>query len=738
MRVTAMITSRICLASFLWASPFLLTVQGQQPVPNAIESDDPSASFIKVACDPATPQELRAFKERQMLRRASYLEQTIVAMKGDAAANARAYTAEDQRDLNTTLQQLGAELAQVRTYNANGCGSVVFTQATNHGNNAPEQTSMPRPSNVQSPAALPLAKPVIAKTASPSKIALVILPVNANRANVAVRSSAPTTLDAAPRLLETSTNASIAPPPSTEPCSTTKIVSNRAAPALNQQIDPGTPVVSGKLDPSAKGALIRICVDDKETTRTKVDDNGSFAVAIPGPLSSGQTIVAQEITSGDASPETYGLRSSPVAVGTGIQCSVNGQGGSGSAPTLDPVEVGDKTISGKVDKATSGTVRICVDGKETAIASLNTDGKFKASLDSALTTGQTVTAQSITPANAAVAAGAGTPTQATQPEIYGPFSSSEFVGEGSVSAFDFGRARTYLSFGGIVSQDQAQFSKLSAYLNFNADYTWYLQKYRQKWHWYVPKQFNNLFDARLTTLPVTSCPQAQPGTTSTQCSSTNFDTFNTATKAALIQLGVYFPYYFKWSSWQWRQKESDGSDKSHRYALFFAPLAKGGFQTLLQPPQSSPTSTTTATPGQSSTATTINGQTFFHYIAPGARIGLFKFHDEHKTSLAPDVITYLDITYGKYENFAQPVGASTTKFTHPYRIGMEGRFMVPKMPAFIGFDSNTRVGNSPGDLRFLVGTTFDMGCLIQKIGLNPGVAGCDPKSTGNTATPPSP
>ena len=61
---------------------------------------------------------------------------------------------------------------------------------------------------------------------------------------------------------------------------------------------------------------------------------------------------------------------------------------------------------------------------------------------------------------------------------------------------------------------------------------------------------------------------------------------------------------------------------------------------------------------------------------------------------------------------------------------MEGRFRIPNLPFMIGFDSNTRTGNSPGDLRFLFGTTFDLPCLYKKLklsGTTDQVAGCDSK-----------
>jgi len=99
------------------------------------------------------------------------------------------------------------------------------------------------------------------------------------------------------------------------------------------------------------------------------------------------------------------------------------------------------------------------------------------------------------------------------------------------------------------------------------------------------------------------------------------------------------------------------------------------------------------------------------------------------------VIAYLDVTQGQYENFVQV--KTDGRLTHPLRLGLEGRFNVPKIPIFVGFDSNTRVGNSQGDLRFLFGTAFDFGCLLQKVGVNFGAGANAGGSCDTTSKAPS-
>lgn len=439
-------------------------------------------------------------------------------------------------------------------------------------------------------------------------------------------------------------------------------------------------------------------------------------------LKPGDLLTVQAVTKDkDGNPSEYGPVSKPIPVG---KCSKSGTTGAGSTITLNTISSGN-VVGGKLDNGKSGTVRICIDDVEITRTDASSDGSFSVTLENAISQGQTVTAQQVASA------------KGVAPEVYGIVSDAALLSGSSV--FDFGRVRITMSGGAILSQNQNQFSQASGYLNFNTDSTWLMTgpwKVRKGARdWLIPKQLNTSFDARLTALPVTSCnsPSGSGNSTSGACSGLPAsDTFITTPKAALIAVHLYVPYYA--GPMTWRRYEDDGYN--HRYALFFAPLAVAGFQTLVQSAQNVSSSAGTAS-GQSTV--TLNGQTFFHFAAGGLRFGLYKFHDHdgNGASVAPDNPLYFDVTYGKYENFAVPSATVGGDPTHPLRIGMEGRFTVPKIPVFLGFDSNTRVGNSPGDLRFLFGTTFDVGCLLQKLGVsNPGIASCDPKpSAGASAAP---
>ncbi|HEV2298872.1 MAG TPA: hypothetical protein VGR72_10180 [Candidatus Acidoferrales bacterium] len=290
-----------------------------------------------------------------------------------------------------------------------------------------------------------------------------------------------------------------------------------------------------------------------------------------------------------------------------------------------------------------------------------------------------------------------------------------------VGQYNLGPTRAFFSAGVILSQDNNQFQNSAVFLSLNVDNMWLRSS-----SWDTdgvglrPKQANTFFDARLTTAPVASCTQNSTATGCVTSSSGLIDTFNASKKSALISGGLYLPYYGK--------VYADPDDPNHGYVLFLAPLVKGGFQTLVDSAQS----TTGAPGGAQTTVTTLNNQTFFHFFGVGARLGLYRIHKEKGQRIPPDPQIYLDIVGGKYENFPKTNPSTGAILDHPWRLGMEGRFRIPRVPfLMIGFDSNTRTGNSlgssKGDLRFLFGTSFDIGCVFQKF-LNTSVTqvqGCD-------------
>ena len=400
-------------------------------------------------------------------------------------------------------------------------------------------------------------------------------------------------------------------------------------------------------------------------------------------------------------------------------------------PCIDQPHEGDTQVTGQVildsgKKPKNTTVDVKVNStSEGAPETVNDDGTFSKTLKHAL--GQYDSIEAVQSGDKSGSTGT--------VQVTGPASTG--------SQFDFGRVRVIMSAGAIVSQDQGQFSKTSAYVDLNVDNTWFMGNPTVKgfgtkgWH----SQVNTGFGVRLTALPVAACNSSgTTGTSSSTCTASN-DTFVSTPKAALVLGSLYFPTYWRWSSWKRTEKSDSGNDMEHRYALYMAPLVKGGMQTLLQTVQNASNASSGTGTGAPS-VTTPNGQTFFHFYAVGARLGLFKFHDHEQTSgqgsVAPDSLLYLDVGGGKYENFPK-LNSQGQVVDHPWRLSMEGRFNLPKLPIFLGFNSNTHVANNQGELRFLFGTSFDVGCLLKKLGVNNGgIGSCDTETPSKPAAKSAP
>ncbi len=75
-------------------------------------------------------------------------------------------------------------------------------------------------------------------------------------------------------------------------------------------------------------------------------------------------------------------------------------------------------------------------------------------------------------------------------------------------------------------------------------------------------------------------------------------------------------------------------------------------------------------------------------------------------SEGPELINYLDITGGKWDNL-------TYAGSPRARVDIPGRFKIPFTPLYIGGEVN--VGDGPDDLRIFVGTRVDVGPLLAKL-----------------------
>jgi hypothetical protein len=222
----------------------------------------------------------------------------------------------------------------------------------------------------------------------------------------------------------------------------------------------------------------------------------------------------------------------------------------------------------------------------------------------------------------------------------------------------------------------------------------------------------------------------------------------TSQKVFRVGTGVYLPWIFGHSS------------GAHPDALFFAPLAKAGFDTVT----GAGVSTNVILPG--GTTGTLDFQTAYKFYAYGARLGNMSLSQSHNR--APLIEHYLDVTVGRYSNLqsyichhlkagavpphpvVEPTGTSCL-VDYPgafpagtqvvdsrkqlYRLDFEGLVRIPipatLIPFYIGFNANIAQHSwqaeyldhgyaPPDDIRILFGTKIDIGTLLSsfKLGAN--------------------
>jgi len=251
----------------------------------------------------------------------------------------------------------------------------------------------------------------------------------------------------------------------------------------------------------------------------------------------------------------------------------------------------------------------------------------------------------------------------------------EAPGSGAIAIanpLDLGRVHYYFTAGVILSNDQgfqlnSPGTQADLFLDLNADRAWLpldSNGFRRI-------NVNSYLDIGLTSVPT---EQAQAGNT--------LDSFIQSQKAATFQGGAYLPLI---AGQPW-------STGASRYSLFVAPLAQTGFTTL--------TSDTIA-------ATSVTDR-FFKSYSFGARLGVFQH--SRSASEAPELVSYVDITRGRFGDFG-----------HPWRYSLEGLFKVPHSPLVLGFNANIGTGGNLAftqprdDLRFLVGAQFDFAKFLKAL-----------------------
>jgi hypothetical protein len=199
---------------------------------------------------------------------------------------------------------------------------------------------------------------------------------------------------------------------------------------------------------------------------------------------------------------------------------------------------------------------------------------------------------------------------------------------------------------------------------------------------------NTYAEAELTQIPLTSdssTPSATPAAASATTTGTTPPAASSAfslssAKGAYVEGGVYTPLLFPSMQWHFRGQAN---------AFFIAPLAKYAF---LDP---------NGTPAGATTAFNV-----YRAYGGGFRLGHFRL-PAHFNREGPELLSYLDITGGRWENYRESNG------TRGARLDVNGRYKIPFTILYIGFDANLGPGGS--DFRLFAGTRVDVASILGKL-----------------------
>lgn len=317
------------------------------------------------------------------------------------------------------------------------------------------------------------------------------------------------------------------------------------------------------------------------------------------------------------------------------------------------------------------------------------DGQFEVALPEALVAGQVVVARAAT-AGQVFAATTSEPITVTDPGSWG-------------------RARAYFAGGIVFSKDRSQFSQQDLAVTFAVDKAWIQRadfrlpaekavrermvltdadaKMAKGTGTFTWRGVNTFFDTRLTALPLVQTAPATPAAGMQPARLA--EQFVASRKGALMQVGLYVPFYGPQTSWVY-----DGAVNT----FFIAPLLRGGIQTI------------NGADGEQTVNPDGEPDDVYNYKAAGFALGHQKLSGT--TNQTPEIISYIHFAWGKSEafNYKKPGDATTTR---PLRTLVEGRLKIPYTAMQIGFDANLGAGRD--DVRFVFGTRFDIGEAISRV-----------------------
>jgi hypothetical protein len=303
-----------------------------------------------------------------------------------------------------------------------------------------------------------------------------------------------------------------------------------------------------------------------------------------------------------------------------------------------------------------------------------------------------------------------------------------------VSMYDLGRLKTYFSIGAEFQSSGGSLGTASGFFGTNIDENWLTtgpdkdqscasstdsEEYREELKGKTPPRptarptalsseppcgahpfrflFNTFVEGELTQIPISSSSSNSSGTPPTgsaviaKASTTTAPTTTSTTsgsgtidiskaKGAYVAGGIYTPFLLPAMQWHYRGQAN---------AFFFAPMAEYSFLV----PDSTPT------------GAIANFNTYRAY-AGGVRIGHFRL-PAHFNREGPELLSYLDITAGKWENYREANGVRGV------RLDVNGRYKIPYTLLYIGFDANTGPGGS--DFRVFAGTRVDVSTILGKL-----------------------
>jgi hypothetical protein len=262
------------------------------------------------------------------------------------------------------------------------------------------------------------------------------------------------------------------------------------------------------------------------------------------------------------------------------------------------------------------------------------------------------------------------------------------------AVLDWGRIRSYFTFGAIMAKNKSEFSQIDPYLDFHMNTHWQsLRKDRRI-------GIITYVGARLTSKPrVQENEEITPQNNEMNVNFAGEETKVTITsnRAAIFHGGIFFPIYLT----EWHYQGNN--------VLFLAPIAKYGFHTF-------------SNHAASGEPDLLPADNFYIFGSIGLRMGHFEVFNDDR-NIAPRLISYFDATLGWSEDIGELRETTDPKFSQdPFRnllnLYIEGRLRIPKTPFITGVEMFYPIGclrEMRGDIRFTVGTRINVHSTIRRL-----------------------